>query len=348
EQPEKKEKKEKWRLLSEEKQMKLYSNTLHPHIMYVLNKYKQKLPREQLKKFGKELSHKLVSSDYKNRRVEDPTKISDKHAQKAKKYVKEFLDKAVVKHRHLEEKRLREKTSEGHQRQRDEGQQSTDPTPTAGEEAADPASLENAVVDQDGDLIMSPMEGSPTASPATGGNVLEDGTESGTAQKRKRETGDGNDRNASESSPHLDGTRTHEDTGLPSSPKKLRPNPGEEDEQPPPPPPPPPPPSGSPGEPSGQSSPATTADRTTARESTAGVPATDADLEDVTRTSDSPPLTEFAIDPQTDEQARKKYATPSDGYSHQSLDHEQLRDKDSSGASVDAPRPATETMHGTN
>ncbi|KAI5287812.1 histone methyltransferase set2 [Ascosphaera aggregata] len=111
-QPEKKEKKEKWRQLSEEKQMKIYGNTLYPHIKYVVDKFKHKLPKEELKRLAKELSKKLVSSDYKYKRVEDPTKISDKQVLKVKKYCKEFFDKAVVKHRAYEERRAKRLSSQ--------------------------------------------------------------------------------------------------------------------------------------------------------------------------------------------------------------------------------------------
>src|SRR3954447_10996419 len=70
-----------------------------------MNKYKAKIPREDLKRFAKELAKKLVESDFKGGRVEDPTKISDKHQQKVKKYCKEFFEKAAHKHsKHEKEK----------------------------------------------------------------------------------------------------------------------------------------------------------------------------------------------------------------------------------------------------
>lgn len=62
-----------------------------------MDKFRNKLPKEDLKKFAKEIGKKLVASDYKNNRVEDPTKISPKHEKKVKKYVKDFFDKAVAK-----------------------------------------------------------------------------------------------------------------------------------------------------------------------------------------------------------------------------------------------------------
>lgn len=70
-----------------------------------MNKYKAKIPREDLKRFAKEIAKKLVESDFKSGRVEDPTKISDKHQQKVKKYCKDFFEKAAHKHsKHEKEK----------------------------------------------------------------------------------------------------------------------------------------------------------------------------------------------------------------------------------------------------
>lgn len=46
-----------------------------------------------------QVSKKLVNSDFKNNRVTDPNTISSKQEKAVKKYVKEFFDKAVLKHR---------------------------------------------------------------------------------------------------------------------------------------------------------------------------------------------------------------------------------------------------------
>ena len=43
------------------------------------------------------IAKKLVNSDYKNKRVQDPIRISSKQEKQVKKYVKEFFDKAVAK-----------------------------------------------------------------------------------------------------------------------------------------------------------------------------------------------------------------------------------------------------------
>lgn len=117
-------KKDKWRSLPVEKQMKIYENTvsstslrdswpttncfvkLFPHVKYVMDKFRQKLPKEELKRHAKDVSKKLVSSDYKNQRVEDPTAISEKQEKKVKKYVKDYLDRAVEKYRELEKRRV--------------------------------------------------------------------------------------------------------------------------------------------------------------------------------------------------------------------------------------------------
>lgn len=92
--------------------MKLYENTLFPHIKHVMQKFADKLPREDLKKFAKEVGKKLVASDFKNKRVEDPTKISEKQEKKVKSYVREYFEKAVAKKREMD-KRKNEKAASG-------------------------------------------------------------------------------------------------------------------------------------------------------------------------------------------------------------------------------------------
>ncbi|OAA71287.1 histone H3 lysine 36 (K36) methyltransferase [Cordyceps fumosorosea ARSEF 2679] len=97
--PSKDSRSEKWRALSQDKQMKIYENTVFPHIKYVLDKFRHKLPKDDLKRLGKELAKKLVASDYKNSRVVDPTaKLNERQARKIKTYVKDFLDRAVQKY----------------------------------------------------------------------------------------------------------------------------------------------------------------------------------------------------------------------------------------------------------
>ncbi|VBB86748.1 Putative histone-lysine N-methyltransferase, H3 lysine-36 specific SET2 [Podospora comata] len=105
-------KKEKWRSLPIEKQMKIYENTLFPHVKYVVEKFHGKLPKEDLKKFAREVNKKLVSSDYKNNRVEDPTHISSKQEKKVKKYVRDFFDRAVVKYKEQQKAKSNNKSTD--------------------------------------------------------------------------------------------------------------------------------------------------------------------------------------------------------------------------------------------
>lgn len=78
-----------------------------------MDKFRQKLPKEELKRHAKDVSKKLVSSDYKNKRVEDPTFISDKQEKKVKKYVKDYLDRAVEKYQELEKRRVERTSQQG-------------------------------------------------------------------------------------------------------------------------------------------------------------------------------------------------------------------------------------------
>ncbi|KAI1144178.1 hypothetical protein F5Y05DRAFT_401278 [Hypoxylon sp. FL0543] len=105
-------KKETWRSLPIEKQMKIYENTLFPHVKYVTDRFRQRLPREEIKKFSKEINKKLVASDYKNNRVTDPTSITEKQERKVKSYVKDFFERAVEKYREHERKKA-ERASKG-------------------------------------------------------------------------------------------------------------------------------------------------------------------------------------------------------------------------------------------
>ncbi|KIX02748.1 uncharacterized protein Z518_08690 [Rhinocladiella mackenziei CBS 650.93] len=108
--PAKVKKEEKWKSYDEEKQKKLYENTLFPHISRVMNKYKHKIPRDDLKRFAKEIAKKLVASDFKAGRVKDPTKIDERQQKKVKEFCKQFFEKAYQKHKkHEMEKAAREK-----------------------------------------------------------------------------------------------------------------------------------------------------------------------------------------------------------------------------------------------
>lgn len=106
---------EKWRSLPEEKQKRVYENTvcctivqafqnveltpkqLFPSVIHVANKYKGRLDRDDIKRFAKECSKKLVNSDFKNKRVTDPSKIDSRQEKAVKKFVTDFFERAVVK-----------------------------------------------------------------------------------------------------------------------------------------------------------------------------------------------------------------------------------------------------------
>ncbi|KAL9125448.1 MAG: hypothetical protein Q9217_005346 [Psora testacea] len=140
--------KEKWRSLPEEKQKKLYENTaqLYPHVKYVMDKFKGMLPKEDLKRFAKEISKKLVNSDFKNNRVEDPTKINSRKEKQVKTYVKDYFDKAAKKHKEREQRRTERKAK-----------QANAPEPSSSEVAAE-IKKEEEQSDDDRDVGMSDEE----------------------------------------------------------------------------------------------------------------------------------------------------------------------------------------------
>lgn len=106
-------KKDKWRSMPIEKQMKYYEITLSSHVKHVMDKFRHKLPKEDLKKFAKEINKTLVASDFKHNRVEDPFTISEKQVRKVKQHVKEFFNKAVSKYNALEKKKDDRAAKEG-------------------------------------------------------------------------------------------------------------------------------------------------------------------------------------------------------------------------------------------
>ncbi|KAE8144855.1 histone-lysine N-methyltransferase, H3 lysine-36 specific [Aspergillus avenaceus] len=198
--PEKKEVQDKWRSYSEEKQKKLYENTLFPHIKYVVDKFKHKLPKEDLKRYAKDVAKKLVNSDFKNSRVEDPTKISDKQQKKIKKYCKEFFDKAVVKHRAYE------------QRKADKGAKETGPKTETSRTVSDDEAL---------DLKMSDDE----VDEAGGKDVPSTLQEPRGVLKRKREeAGSIEDSNAKECSSNIKRQRSSTPPLPPASPGTYPPS----------------------------------------------------------------------------------------------------------------------------
>jgi histone-lysine N-methyltransferase SETD2 len=78
---------------------------LYGHIKPTIDKFKSKLPRDDIKRLSKDITKKLVESDYKHNRVTDPYKMERTYAHAAKKHVAEYLNKAVKRHREHEKKK---------------------------------------------------------------------------------------------------------------------------------------------------------------------------------------------------------------------------------------------------
>jgi len=222
--PKEKKPTEKWRSLPQEKQMKLYENTLFPHIKHVMQKFTKQLPKEDLKKFAKEVGKKLVASDFKNNRVEDPTKISEKQEKKVKSYVRDFFEKAVEKKKILDKKKAEKAKLNG------AGANGTASTPLAGFGVNGKVGDEDDEADQDPELIvdLSPtaLDAPPSSLPATP-SMSASGSNADLKRKRDDENGDGDETPS--------GTGAADDS-VSDSNKRLK----EEDSPPPPPPPPPP------------------------------------------------------------------------------------------------------------
>ncbi|KAM5345386.1 hypothetical protein ACJ41O_011248 [Fusarium nematophilum] len=212
--PGKETKQEKWLSLPIEKQKKIYENTLFPHVKHVLDKFHHKLPKEELKRLGKDVAKKLVASDYKNNRVGDPSApLSDKQAKKMKKYVKDFLDRALEKYgEHQKRKAAREAQNQNKDGRGQDDETKRDPSSVAyGSIASSQTKGEALMADMTDDVALSDNEG-------IGFSVSPD-------RKRKREDGTADSPSLTSS----DGPTL----------KRLRED--EMDEPSPPPPPPPPP-----------------------------------------------------------------------------------------------------------
>jgi histone-lysine N-methyltransferase SETD2 len=231
-----KKKPEKWRSLPQEKQMKLYENTvrlhnplqfpmtnrqqLFPHVKHVMQKFSSQLPKEDLKKFAKEVGKKLVASDFKNNRVEDPTKISEKQEKKVKNYVREYFEKAVEKKKAIDRKKREKAKGQGINGTSD------DKVPKVNGHVAESESLKAEEAKEDIDIEMSDTEEDKAliasfAQPSP--SIADSPTQLSQDLKRKRE----------DEVPDESG----EDT---ESHKRLKED-NQEDEVSPPPPPPPPP-----------------------------------------------------------------------------------------------------------
>lgn len=119
-----------------------------------------------------QVAKKLVNSDFKNNRVDDPTNIDDKQQKKVKKYCKEYFDKAVIKYRVHEKKKTTDQQGRG---------------------ADDPKANEDAAVngeseDEGVDVKMSDDEGDkPEEDSKDTPGGTEEAIELGGSLKRKRD-----------------------------------------------------------------------------------------------------------------------------------------------------------------
>ena len=188
-----------------------------------MQKFTKQLPKEDLKKFAKEVGKKLVASDFKNNRVEDPTKISEKQEKKVKSYVRDFFEKAVEKKRILDKKKAEKAKLNG------AGANGTSSTSASGSGANGKTVEEDDDADQDQELTvdLSPtaLDAPPSSLPATP-SMSASGSNSDLKRKREDENGDGDETPS--------GTGAVDDSFSDSN-KRLK----EEDSPPPPPPPPP-------------------------------------------------------------------------------------------------------------
>lgn len=166
-----------------------------------MDRFRHKLPKEELKRFAKDVSKKLVASDYKNKRVEDPTSITEKQEKKIRKFVKEFFDRAVQKYHELEKRKKAERAAgPSHEKTKEPNSEAIASVETPG--TTEPAGDELPV--------LSDAEDGATGSPE---------------RKRKRDEDD-----------LLDASLTPDE---PPSVKRLKDDDTMEDSSPPPPPPPP-------------------------------------------------------------------------------------------------------------
>jgi len=157
-----------------------------------------------------QIAKKLVNSDFKNNRVEDPTNISSRQEKQVKKFVKEFFEKAVTKRRDYEKKKAERKAKEG-------GSTTTPPTatPTVDVKKEGEGYAHPVMNTSEDDVVKDESQSSGSATPAS--------DVSGDNLKRKREDED-----------ESDGVKTQDMDGTANKKLKL--------ETPSPPTPPPPPP----------------------------------------------------------------------------------------------------------
>lgn len=124
--PEKSEKDEKWRSWPIEQQMKQYEKTVSfgplfptmpqltsyeiaPVIQYFVDKYKKSFPKDVLKQHAKQLAKKVVASDFKRDRVDNPSKLSPMQKDTIKSFAREFFQSAFKKHKERERQKRKDK-----------------------------------------------------------------------------------------------------------------------------------------------------------------------------------------------------------------------------------------------
>jgi len=177
-----------------------------------MDKFHGKLPREDLKKLARDVNKKLVASDYKHNRVQDPTvPLSSKQAKKVRKYVYDFFDRALQKYLEYQKRKAQYTSKEGMQSSQTE-QNTARPTGTLG---------------KDVDEVMSDVE-APNSSP-----------QSTSSAGRKRKRDDDQDGDHDMRSPADEDAATSSD---PPSVKRIKEDDGTGNDVIPSPPPPPPPP----------------------------------------------------------------------------------------------------------
>ena len=137
-----------------------------------------RFPLSVAKNLTGQISKKLVSSDYKNHRVDDPTKISSRQEKQVKKYVQGYFEKAVAKKKAHDRHKAERKAKEG---------ESNAPLGTA---AAPEVKREEDDSDRDQDMAISDDEDTMQNQDSTTPITPLDQALLAEGLKRKREAGD--------------------------------------------------------------------------------------------------------------------------------------------------------------
>lgn len=129
---------------------------MYPPVKHVLDKFRHKLPKEELKRLGKDVAKKLVASDYKNNRVNDPAApLTEKQERNIKKYVKDFLDRAVAKFEAHHKRKASETSKKGPDTEQGANGKPTPDADKAGESPIDSPPEPEAAAD---DIVLSDVE----------------------------------------------------------------------------------------------------------------------------------------------------------------------------------------------